>query len=85
MNLLVYIALAVIVVLCVFLIALVHAGFFYSLLIRKTTPLSAPCRVAYKLYRGAYSNAGSAFKDLSLIMPNLKTFGIYYDDPKKVL
>ena len=79
-----YAVLAALVVLLLFLFALIHAGYFYDLRIRTCTPLSLPGRVAYKLYRGSYSNAGSAFRELAGLVPNQKTFGIYYDDPKSV-
>ncbi len=84
MGVMFYLVLVVLFLLCLLLMALVHAGFFYDLRIRTSTPLSAPRRTAYKLYRGAYSNAGSGFKELAGLVPHLKTFGIYYDDPKTV-
>lgn len=79
-----YVVVVLVVILCVILMVFTHAGFFYSVSIRTSTPLSAPGRVAYKLYRGPYKNAGAAFRELSGLAPHLKTFGIYYDDPKKV-
>lgn len=84
MSVLFYVLLAVGVVLCLCLMALMHAGYFYDLRIRTTTPLSLPGRVAYKLYRGSYSNAGVGFKELMGLAPHCKDFGIYYDDPKRV-
>ena len=66
--------------------ALLHAGLFIELRIRTTKPLPEACpkRVAYKLYRGPYKNAGKAYTELLDIVPNLRHFGIYYDDPNKV-
>ena len=84
MGLLFYAVLVAVVVLCLCLMALVHAGYFYDLRIRTTTPLSLPGRIAYKLYRGSYSNAGAGFRDLLRVVPHNKNFGIYYDDPKRV-
>lgn len=84
MGVLFYLFAVVALVLILFLMALVHAGYFYDLRIRTSTPLSLPGRVAYKVYRGSYSNAGSAFKELAGLAPFLRTFGIYYDDPKRV-
>ena len=46
--------------------------------------LSFRRRVAYRVYSGSYSNAGSAFKELAVLAPHLRTFGIYYDDPRRV-
>lgn len=84
MGVVFYIILAVVVVLCLCFMALMHAGYFFDLRIRTSTPLSLPGRVAYKLYRGSYSNAGTGFRELLGLAPHAKTFGIYYDDPKKV-
>lgn len=79
-----YLVLVAAVLLALFLMALVHAGYFYDLRIRTSTPLSLPGQVAYKMYRGSYTNAGSAFKELAGLVPHLRTFGIYYDNPKTV-
>lgn len=84
MGLVFYLLVAVVVLLVLFFMALLHAGYFYDLRIRTSSPLSLPGRVAYKLYRGSYTNAGAAFKELALFAPHLRTFGIYYDDPKRV-
>ena len=84
MGVLFYLVLAVLIVAVLFLMALVHAGYFSDIRIRTSTPLSLPGRIAYKLYRGSYSNAGAAFKELAAVAPHLKTVGIYYDDPNKV-
>lgn len=84
MGVLFYVVLVVAVVLSLCLMALVHAGYFYDLRIRTSIPLSLPGRIAYKLYRGAYSNAGVGFRDIMSVAPQVKSFGIYYDDPNKV-
>ena len=84
MGVLFYVVVVVLVLVVLFLMALIHAGYFSDIRIRTSIPLSLPSRVAYKLYRGSYSNAGVAFKELDAIAPRLKTVGIYYDDPKKV-
>ncbi len=84
MGVLFYVVLLLAVVLALLLVALLHAGFFYELRIRTSTPLSCPKRVAYKLYTGPYKNCGSYFRQLISLAPTLKTFGVYYDDPDKV-
>lgn len=84
MGVVFYIVLALAIVLAFLLGALLHAGFFSDLLIRTSTPLSCPKRVAYKLYTGSYKQSGTGFKELMGIVSTLKTFGVYYDDPKKV-
>ncbi|XP_064399148.1 testis-expressed protein 264 homolog [Halichondria panicea] len=84
MGVLFYVVLLLAVVLALLLVALLHAGFFYELRIRISTPLSCPKRVAYRLYTGPYKNCGGYFKQLISLVPDLKTFGVYYDDPDKV-
>ena len=72
------------ILLAVFLGCLVHAGFFYTLRIRTSIPYSIPSRVAYKVYRGPYKNAGAGFNDIGKVAPSMKKFGLYYDNPTKV-
>ena len=84
MGVLFYVVLIVVILSVLFLMALIHAGYFSDIRIRTSNPLSLPGRVAYKLYRGSYTNAGAGFKELAAVAPNLKTVGIYYDDPRKV-
>ncbi len=80
-----YLLIAVFVISAVVLAILVHAGMFYDLRIRITTPASLPHRVAYGVHKGPYKNAGGPFTRLSRLVPQLKLFGTYYDDPKEVL
>lgn len=84
MGLVFYVVLAVAIVLALFLVALLHAGFFTDLRIRTSTPLSCPKRVAYKFHTGSYKQCGGAFRRVMSLAPTLKTFGVYYDDPRKV-
>ncbi len=79
-----YVLLAIIVVCAILLGILVHAGFFYELQIRMTSPTSLPRRVAYSVHKGPYKNAGTPFGKLAQLVPKLKLFGVYYDDPKSV-
>lgn len=79
-----YVLLALGILLLLFLGIMLHAGFFYTLRIRTSTPVSSPSRVAYKVYRGPYKNAGAGFSDVKLFAPLATNFGIYYDDPNKV-
>ena len=80
-----YCLIALVVVLAIILGAVVHAGFFYELMIRVTTSPSCPQRVAYGVHTGPYKNAGKGFGTLSRLVPSKKLFGAYYDDPKEVL
>lgn len=79
-----YLFIALVVVVCLLLMVLIHAGYFYSLRIRTSIPLSVPRKVAYRLHIGAYSNSGTTYGELLKLAPRLTTFGIYYDDPKRV-
>ena len=84
MALLYYVLFLLAVVIIIVLSVFIHAGLFYGLRIRIATPLSMPKRVAYKVHTGPYSNSGPAFRNLTTLVPHLKLFGIYYDDPKEV-
>ena len=80
-----YLALVILgIALTVLLAALLHAGLFYELRIRTIRPLHLPHRVAYKLHRGPYKQAGAAFKALSPEAPKQTLFGVFYDNPKTV-
>ena len=79
-----YILIILGIILAIVLGVLLHAGFFYTLRIRTSVPASMPHRVAYKLYRGPYRNAGTGFREIEAVAPMQRTFGIYYDDPGKV-
>ena len=79
-----YILILLGILLGLFLGVLVHSGFFSTLRIRTSVPHSIPSRVAYKLYKGPYRNAGAGFSDIKRLAPLLTNFGIYYDAPDKV-
>ena len=79
----------ILIALCVLLVLLLgwvmhRAGIFYRIKIRTSTPKFIPSRIAYKVYRGPYRNAGAAYNDIEQFAPQTTTFGIYYDDPHKV-
>ena len=79
-----YLIVALLAISVVVLGTLLHAGLFYELRIRKTLAPFSPRRVAYGVHSGPYKNSGTPFKQLSVLVPSLKLFAIYYDDPKKV-
>ena len=76
--------LVVLAVITLILCVLLHAGLFYELRIRISESPSCPKKVAYCLHQGQYRNAGTAYKRLGDLVPHLKLFGTFYDDPKKV-
>lgn len=85
MEVLSYILIALVIVLLVFLGVMIHSGVFYRLSIRTAVPRAIPSRVAYKVYRGPYTNAGAGFEDIMRRAPGYtRMFGVYYDDPKQV-
>ena len=80
-----YILIVLAIVLLVVLGIMVHSGVFYRLNIRTAVPRAIPSRVAYKVYKGSYRNAGAGFEDVMQRAPGYtRLFGVYYDDPKKV-
>lgn len=85
MEVLSYILIALVIVLVVLLGVMFHSGVFYRLSIRTSFPRAILSRVAYKVYKGPYWNAGAGFEDIMHRAPGYtRLFGVYYDDPKKV-
>ena len=85
MEVLSYIMIALVVVLFVLLVVMIHSGVFYRLSIRTSVPLTIPSRIAYKVYKGPYRNAGTGFEDIMQRAPGYtRLFGVYYDNPEKV-
>ena len=79
-----YLVVIVAVLLLIALGVLTHAGFFYTVRIRMSTPPVLPHHVAYILRTGPYEKAGDTFYPLAKLAPKTKLFGIYYDDPNVV-
>ncbi|KAI9556996.1 hypothetical protein GHT06_016790 [Daphnia sinensis] len=63
---------------------LVYSGLFAPIEIRAERPSFTSLRIAYKFARGPYKNAGHLFTEAHSLIPELKTIGIYYDDPQQV-
>jgi len=62
----------------------VYSGLFSPIEIRTQRPPFGSLHVAYKFARGAYKNAGHLFTEAHSLIPELKTIGVYYDDPQQV-
>ncbi|XP_046440383.1 testis-expressed protein 264 homolog [Daphnia pulex] len=62
----------------------VYSGLFATIEIRAQRPPFTNLRIAYKFARGPYKNAGHLFTEAHSLIPDLKTIGIYYDDPQQV-
>ena len=71
-------------VLAVF-VFLLYSGFFYTYSIRCTVPASLPTRFAYTVHVGPYEKVGSVFGKLNSLVPQKRLFGVYYDNPEKVM
>lgn len=72
---------ALILTLC---LLLVYTGIFQEIDVNTGKPPIGSVRVAYKFGTGPYGDCGYLFTDVVSIVPDLRTIGVYYDDPKKV-
>lgn len=62
----------------------VHSGLLAPVEIRAQCPPFGTLHVAYKFARGSYRNAGHLYTEAHSLAPELKTIGVYYDDPQQV-
>jgi len=62
----------------------VYSGLLTPIDIGTRRPPFGILRIAYKFARGPYKNAGHLFTQAHSLIPELKTIGIYYDDPQQV-
>lgn len=62
----------------------VYSGLFSPISIDTRSPPFGGLHIAYKFARGAYKNAGHLFTEAHSLVPELKTIGVYYDDPEMV-
>ena len=67
-------------------IYLYASGIFYQVELKCGSPIFGTVFIAYKFYKGPYSNIYKAIKEINSVTnyTNKKIIGIYYDDPKKV-
>jgi len=61
-----------------------YSGLLYNVVVRAGTPPVQGFMVAYKFLVGPYKDVGYTFTEAISIDPKLKSFGVYYDDPKVV-
>jgi len=64
---------------------LIYLGIFREILVHVGKPPLRKFRGFYKFKRGEYKDSGSLFEDVNKLASELRTFGIYYDDPEKTL
>ncbi|OQV23153.1 putative Testis-expressed sequence 264 protein [Hypsibius exemplaris] len=64
---------------------LVYLGIFREILVNVGKPPLRKFRGFYKFARGDYKDSGSIFESINKLAPELRTFGVYYDDPSKTL
>jgi len=62
---------------------LFYLGMFRKILINVGKPPVKKFRGYYKFARGDYKESGDLYEEVNKLAPELKTFGIYYDDPEK--
>ena len=47
-------------------------------------PTLGELTIAYKFARGPYKESGAMFTHIHTLLPQYRTLGVYYDDPRKV-
>ena len=85
MELLYLVAVIIVAIAVVILGYLLHCGLLYTPVIRTGRPESMPKRAAYVLKQGPYKNCGPEFGKLQKLARGATLFGLYYDDPEKVI
>ena len=77
------IGLAVLIVVTL-LVFLGHLGLFSEVQVKTGAPPFQQLTICYKFNRGPYKGCGHLFTEIYSIAPELKTIGLYYDDPEAV-
>jgi len=77
------IALAALVLLTI-VVFLGHLGLFSDVEVKSGAPPFKELTICYKFKRGPYKGCGHLFTEIYSIAPELKTIGLYYDDPEQV-
>jgi len=62
---------------------LIHSGLLSPVDVKTCKPDIGELKIAYRFAQGPYKEAGSLFTHVHTLMPNYRTIGVYYDDPKK--
>ena len=82
-----YICLSILCLVIITILYLYRTGVFYKIKVRTDQPTLDTSCLAYTFYKGSYRDIHLAFKKINSIVkltPDLKTLGIYYDDPALV-
>lgn len=66
-------------------VLLAYLGMFREILINVGKPPTKKFRGYYKFARGDYKESGTLFEEVNKLAPDLRTFGVYYDNPEKTL
>ncbi|KAG7169407.1 testis-expressed protein 264 homolog isoform X1 [Homarus americanus] len=61
---------------------LVHSGLFIPVDVKTCKPDLGEVYIAYKFARGPYKESGTLFTQVHTLLPDYRTIGVYYDDPK---
>jgi len=83
-NLVIYLIILLIVFFVSICFLFVYSGLLSPIDVGTRRPPFGILNIAYKFARGPYKNAGHLFTEAHSLIPELKTIGIYYDDPQQV-
>ncbi|KAK4299761.1 hypothetical protein Pmani_027981 [Petrolisthes manimaculis] len=61
---------------------LVHSGIFEPVEVRTCKPDIGEVYIAYQFARGPYKESGALFTQIHTLLPDYRTVGVYYDNPK---
>ncbi|KAK3874977.1 hypothetical protein Pcinc_020127 [Petrolisthes cinctipes] len=61
---------------------LIHSGIFEPVEVRTCKPDIGEVYIAYQFARGPYKESGALFTQIHTLLPEYRTVGVYYDNPK---
>ncbi|XP_066948062.1 testis-expressed protein 264 homolog isoform X2 [Macrobrachium rosenbergii] len=61
---------------------LIHSGLLTTVEVKTCKPDIGEIKIAYKFARGPYKESGMLYTQVHTLLPQYRTVGVYYDDPK---
>ncbi|KAK7082695.1 hypothetical protein SK128_019491 [Halocaridina rubra] len=61
---------------------LIHSGLLTTVEVKTCKPDIGEIKIAYKFARGPYKESGTLYTQVHTLLPEYRTLGVYYDDPK---
>ncbi|XP_068209899.1 testis-expressed protein 264 homolog isoform X3 [Palaemon carinicauda] len=61
---------------------LIHSGLLTTVEVQTCKPDIGEIKIAYKFARGPYKESGMLYTQVHTLLPQYRTIGVYYDDPK---